>query len=220
MINKIKKFFKPELSPTEIQQKLTDKLNLLYTELPLPIFTLIKEHGYFAGGCIRSLLTNDEPKDYDIFFKDEESLNLIKNNEYLKRYFTTNNSINMLLNGVKFQIITLECGFPETVISKFDFTFNQNYFVFSNKALFIKDKESIINKIIEINYDCRNSFDTCIRIEKFLNRGYKLKSDKEMYKIATRITQLDPVTTKQQFKTATRHCASSLLDSGKVDFLD
>jgi len=221
MINKFKQFFtKKELSDDEIKEKLNEKLNLLSTILPIKLFITIKDNGYFAGGCIRSLVKNEEPKDYDVFFCDEGIVNEIKENEFLQKYFTTQNSININIGGSKFQLITMDYGDASCVIDKFDFTFNMNFYRFADNYLVIKDKQAVLDKTIRVNYNCRNSFDTCVRIEKFIRYGYTLESDKEMYKIATRVSQLQPVKTKEDFKCVTRTCGSAMLDSGKVDFLD
>lgn len=49
----------------------------------LDVVNAMKSRTFFAGGCFRSMLSGEKPKDYDIYFTDVESAKLVVNH-YLK----------------------------------------------------------------------------------------------------------------------------------------
>lgn len=192
-----------------VKEHLNAKLEILLTKVPKEVGEIIKNNGYFAGGCIRSLILGENPKDYDIFFDNQESVNKLKTFTFGRNF---KNSITLIVGGFTFQLIKIEAKKPSDLISEFDFSFNQNYYYRNN--LYVNSYKDIINKSIEINYKCRNPFDTHFRVHKFIDRGYKLKSNSELTKIAMRLSQLTPLNNYRDVTNITKQCASSICDVG------
>lgn len=176
---------------------------------------------FFAGGCIRSLVQGEKPKDYDIFFSDSRIRKAFMLMCHESRLGTpTLNSISFKMENADIQFITIRCEKPLDEILSFDFTFNMNYYDLKKEELYVHDLEAIQKKRIVFNYNCRNAFDTFYRIFTFIDRGYESPSQNCKDKMATRLTQLDAIKTKEQFINSTRRCSSSIIKYGRLDFLE
>jgi hypothetical protein len=150
------------------------------------------ENAFFAGGCIRDLMLNIEPRDYDIYFYYPEDTNKIKS------YFATNqnNVIQSFLDNwnltleykgkpVVFQFITLMSGTPDNIVNRFDFTMNMNYYVFSTEEIRIHPDVGDLRLHPGSNI-CRPIHALC-RITKFMSRGYTI-SHRELIELAEKAT--------------------------------
>lgn len=145
-------------------------LNEFYDER---VKTFLRQNLFFAGGCIRSLVLNETPKDYDLFFRTEEAKDLFIswlefNHNAISSPFT--NMKKLLLarmsqtkNAATFhltknnkvdkviQCVSLFSGSPKEVIGNFDFTVNMNYYDPLTNELVICDLPSIKNKKLIVN---------------------------------------------------------------------
>ena len=149
---------------------------------------------FITGGAIRSLILGEEVKDVDIFCEDEETLNAFINS-FLIIGINSENAITFTLKGTQFQIIKVKTGSPMEVIGEFDFIMNMNYYHFLTNETYIESLYVIKDKRLEINPKCRNKLGTLARLEKFLNRGYKIGSRKGLLELGTQISKLDPIDT-------------------------
>ena len=139
----------------------------------------IKDKIYFAGGCIYSLANNRQPKDYDLFLKDNSLMEKLKNLSiwnYVSEYALTIG---------KYQIVTKYYGEPYECVGQFDFKHNMYYYEpFSEKIISVNEEEE------EMQFDCYDFLNTnelffnekrardiegvYLRIEKFVKRGMKI----------------------------------------------
>jgi hypothetical protein len=142
---------------------------------------------FVSGGCIASLLQDEEPKDYDVYFRSAEILDGLKNYltttgrdkvaEVESKYrevetddgkLITENAIT-LNNHI--QIILKHTGEPEAVRRTFDFVHCMPYYDSKDGMLHISkvQHEAIMTKILRVN---TSNAVTKHRIEKFQQRKY------------------------------------------------
>lgn len=98
----------------------------------------IKDKVFVAGGCIRDLLNDNTPKDYDIFCTSEEVIDKLKNNLLDAGASVTSEYdkyVNLSFNRMTIQIVKLfTYKTPQELIDTFDFTICQAC-VFCEKIL-------------------------------------------------------------------------------------
>ena len=177
------------LEKTEIILLKDSLLNQLYVRIDQAKLQLWHKSFFLSGGAIASLLQGENPKDYDLYCKED---NLVKSIlDYFKngagkelvadvseKYMEfigqdgkmiTANAIT-LKNGLQF-ILKMH-GDPESVRSNFDFVHCKPYLDLDSKKLYIskeqydacKQKKLIINNPKTV---------TSHRRFKFIERGYK-----------------------------------------------
>lgn len=149
--------------------------------------TRVCNYMFLAGGAITSLLQNEEPKDWDLYFKLPEpmadlAVNLNSYNDkiadidekYREVYgldgkMITNKAITMK-DGCSF--ITMQYGTPEQVKSTFDYVHTMCHYDLSEDKLYISPKQydACVNKKLIVN---NSSVLKVYRKEKFIQRGYK-----------------------------------------------
>lgn len=144
---------------------------------------------FVSGGCTASLLQNEVPKDYDIYFKYESPAKRIVElytndpsymNEvavYEEKYrdveigqmVITENAVTLKNN---LQLITKHYGTPQEIRSTFDFVHCLPYYDTEDDRLYIsRDQyDCCVNKVLKVNN--LNNY-TRYREEKFKKRGYK-----------------------------------------------
>lgn len=208
---------------TKKELAIIDHLELMWTrfEAAYPKLARYRSGLYFAGGCIRSLVQDEQPKDYDLFFQDSsirKAFMLTCEQEGLGKQ--TLNSFSFKVNDQDFQVITIECETPHDEVMSFDFTCNMNYYDLKTKELFIYDARAAEDKELIINFNCRNPFDTFYRVFDFMARGYSAPSQTGKDMLAVRMSQIDPIHTKGQFVDSTRRCTSAAIIYGRLDFLE
>jgi hypothetical protein len=173
---------------TEIEEKLTLKKKEFIGLLPKKFKNIVDKNCYLCGGCIYSLRHDQEPKDYDIFLRDE---NLAKD---IVDYFT--NAVELkhsVMNGIagfykghsviitkyaisidNFQIIVKYVGEPEDVLGEFDFKHNMFYFD-KGKVKNIANWSCLeSNKLVFNDERARDICGTIMRIPKFVKRGMEI----------------------------------------------
>jgi hypothetical protein len=166
---------------TELDEISTFLVDRLGHVLPL-------ENAFFAGGCLRDLMTNQTPKDYDIYFFNPTDV------ERVKAYFRANplnveessmNNFNLTLQykgqPVVFQFITLMTGSPEATVNNFDFTMNMNFYVFSTEETRIHADVGDLR--LHPGPTIIRPIHALCRITKFLGRGYTI-SHRELVELA------------------------------------
>lgn len=134
---------------------------------------LFDEYGYFAGGCISSLMLKEEVNDYDIFFKNSEAL------ESVKEYFKNNTNIKTFItdNAItidEYQIILIDKGDIKDVLNRFDFAHSMVAYDFKSKEIYIDYyiRDKITNKTLKYNMSSETPFTSIHRFHKFISRGY------------------------------------------------
>jgi len=179
-----------------VQEILEGYAKKLFTKLDKYLISPVSiKNMYIAGGCIRSVIEQESPKDIDIFFKKDVNVDEVK--KFFKLYhpesFITENAISLNIDGIQYQLITTCTGNPLDIINEFDFTMNMNFYDFETKHLFIQDKMAIFNKHLKINLKCRNKLGTLARIVKFTERGYKIPTQLNLIELGVQLTRQKPV---------------------------
>lgn len=220
----------------DIKSHLDEKFQEFLSILPAQVRELVNEEtAYFAGGCIRSLVYGEKPKDYDIYLTKQSvadallalekdiSLdldivyNVFKESKMLNSYTLYGPDKEVLAatdgkyqgKGTQYQLIYIEAGSPEDTVAAFDFTMNQNFYYKGN--LYIHDRPSIMDKQLRINPVARNVFDTHHRTFKFMERGFKAPPKADITKMAMSLSQMEPIRTQEDVRKVTRQCASSII---------
>lgn len=155
--------------------------------LPNELSCFIKENCFLAGGAIYSIHNRQKVNDYDFYFYNKEKIvelkSLIKKlNIYLNN--ETKWAITFNIKGSTFQFITKNFGQPRDVVSKFDFYHCMNYFEFKNN--FISYSKKYEPNVLMFNTKCVYPFRSLERLQKFIQRGFTIKSS-ELIKIALAI---------------------------------
>lgn len=148
---------------------------------------------FIAGGSIASIIMNEEPNDYDIYFMDLESM--LRATEYLKSSrpdVVVSKGANAITLTERFQIITRYTGTPYEVIYKFDFSHCRCYFQQSNSeplSIYKDAMESIATKHLIYN-SCPNPIGALYRLKKFFSRGWGITKD-NWFKIIMDVNAID-----------------------------
>lgn len=171
-----------------------------------------------TGGAIVSLLKDEEPNDYDVYFKNEESMKIVSNyyrrmeyaatklnGEYQKAVesglcpekpkvtspyvaWTSGNAISL---SNKIQIITRFTGSADEIHENFDFMHCMCVFDYSaNKVILPAEAlECIITK--ELRW-VNSKYPLCslLRMNKFIRRGWWINAG-QIVKICLKIHELD-----------------------------
>lgn len=146
---------------------------------------------FISGGCISCLINGDKVNDYDLYFKDENVMNDIKNlfvktslkeqiEDVSENYrevlgqdgkLITENAVT-LKNGI--QLITKHFGHPDKIRKTFDFVHCMPYYNFADDKLYISrvQYDAIVNKKLITLKENYNPIVGMSREEKFKKRGY------------------------------------------------
>jgi hypothetical protein len=142
---------------------------------------------FVSGGCIASLLQDEEPKDYDVYFRDSNLLGNIKVDiektkpndvaVYEEKYREVTSLTGPLIteNAItlknKIQLILKHTGEPDDIRGTFDFVHCMPYWDSSDRKLHISKQQYdlIMQKMLHIN---NKHTVTQHRIDKFKQRNY------------------------------------------------
>ena len=168
-----------------LKYNIQKKLNEVLANTPSGLFEYIKENCILSGSSISSLYHSEAPKDYDLWFKDAQSINVVK--EYIEATYPdeiaelseeynglkTNSKVitkNAITFKNKMQMIIL--GDYQTMRKTFDFTHCLPYYDIKDEKFYISEHqmELIARKKLEINPGGKTPVQW--RIEKFKSRGW------------------------------------------------
>lgn len=179
----------------------------------------IRPHIIVTGGCITSMLLNEEPNDFDVYIDDMEickkvaefyrpsGADVVESEKGIK-FFSgsigrklfekdkSKTSVKVLCvtdNAItlsnNIQIITRFVGNPEEVHKNFDFVHTKNYWHQEKLVLNPESIESILTK--ELKYvGSLYPVSSIFRMKKFVARGWSITAG-EMLKIAWDVSKLD-----------------------------
>lgn len=158
------------------------------------IKNIISKNTIILGGAIASLIQNEIPNDYDIYFKNKPSLNTVC--DYFCRNtlfcaFETDNAITITIANVQYQFIKKIYGKKEYIIEHFDFLHCMASYDLEFKYLEISNGvlRCIIDKRL-IYVGNKYPIKALIRISKFIKRNYTIEI-KEYFKIIFQIKRLE-----------------------------
>ena len=144
------------------------------------------ENVLVAGGSIGSLIRNETPNDYDLFFRNQETVNLISN--YYQQYDNSGNFriITTTENAVTFengiQLVLKYSGDLKQLWNNFDFRHTKIGFDYRTKQIQYDNQavlDAINNKELfyeDFNRDLRNLDLTLKRVIKRINEGWSVNT--------------------------------------------
>ena len=144
------------------------------------------ENVLVAGGSIGSLIRNETPNDYDLFFRNQETVNLISN--YYQQYDNSGNFriITITENAVTFengiQLVLKYSGDLKQLWNNFDFRHTKIGFDYRTKQIQYDNQavlDSINNKQLfyeAFNRDLKNLDLTLNRVIKRINEGWSVNT--------------------------------------------
>lgn len=156
--------------------------NLLETIESDEIKGIITSQSYITGGCIPSMLLGEFVSDFDIYFKDRESADKVKNyysgikkdkNKKFHVNLITDNSINL---SDKIQLITKFVGEPKKIIKSFDWEHLQSFYEYPDN-LNIPDK--VYKLLLEKKLIYTGSafpLSSLIRLKKYLKKNWDVSA--------------------------------------------
>lgn len=180
------------------------------------IKNIIIEKGYITGGCIPSMITDQWVNDYDIYFKDKESAENIKqyftdnkesynkNRDKYKCKLITDNAINL---DNKIQLITKWYGSPEQVTNNFDWAHIKSWYNCNSKLIVMCNDvyQLLVEK--ELKYTgSQYPLSSLFRLKKYLAKGWTI-SNNDILRIVLDIMNIlsKRKETKQEFMTDFPH---------------
>lgn len=143
------RYMKEIKDASELKQMLRDKHKEVCKSIKdYKIRKLFRKNTYIAGGAVASLIRGEKPKDYDIFFKDKETMNKI-----IKYYVDSHNARHSNTNSDN-TIRTFETDYGELklmlsreyVASDEENNEYMNPIVFSNRAITLPNDIQIITQ--------------------------------------------------------------------------
>jgi hypothetical protein len=144
------------------------------------------ENVLVAGGSIGSLIRNETPNDYDLFFRNQETVNLISN--YYQQYDNSGNFriITITENAVTFengiQLVLKYSGDLKQLWNNFDFRHTKIGFDYRTKQIQYNNQavlDAINNKELfyeAFNRDLKNLDLTLKRVIKRINEGWSVNT--------------------------------------------
>ena len=156
---------------------LRTKLEQVFLEIQNAVMpagqTLFRVKAYLAGGCIASLVLDEEPADYDVWFEDIESweqiTGLMKIPPFRKSKYSWSYTLD---SGKKIQLVKSRVGSPEKVTGTFDFKHTQAFY---SRDKLVYDEEFIKSKQLWfVKGNLCHPVNTFQRVLKFSRRGYSV----------------------------------------------
>lgn len=139
-----------------------------------------------AGGTITSVLTKSDINDYDLYFKNNESLvdgivDLLHRSYFIVH--ASNKAITFALGDEKVQVIhyrTFENA--QDIFKDFDFDINMCAYDLDTSSLIVDNSciEGLVSRDISFNQNTRYPLISMIRMKKYQDRGYNLTTKTQL----------------------------------------
>lgn len=152
----------------------SDRKILKFLEkLPLPY----TDHGIIiAGGCFKDILTDQIPRDVDLYFRNKESFDYYKRNFISPIAEEHENDITFVAkDGIKIDVIKCQFGSPEEILSRFDFTVTKFALYFDGAWMVCYHEDfyrDLFNRQLVIDAGMADPVKTFERVLKYTRYGY------------------------------------------------
>lgn len=163
----------------DIEQNIIEHLDSVFKEVEE--YLGFKPKCYFAGGCIASIVLEQTPNDYDLWF--EEPADFDEVNAKLIETLDTPIMIGVALvskskfaitailpSGKKIQFVRNRMGPPDVLVKKFDFKHTHSYYIPGEKLSV--DVNFIQSRTLSFAGNLDHPINTFERMVKFSKRGY------------------------------------------------
>lgn len=198
-----------DMDNKEIRKHLKQVHTAIVDALHEPLKSIVRDHTYFAGGCIASLIQGTHPKDYDLFFDDVGLARHFSSYCYMgmmkprkqsfsdssmlywnsPSVFATTFKLRFRNDWLPVQFIHSHGGKPEDTIKTFDFGHTQNYYLPQTNHLLVLSEWLVRQKYLHYNPKSEYPCSAMKRVLKFQQRGYQI-SDQEFDKIMAEIQKI------------------------------
>ena len=160
----------------QIINRLRDEYLTLMSAVGTEASRILSEKTFIAGGAIASLVLDEEPKDFDVWFHDIEAWNAVITAMPMAPDRTSKYSFTYTVNGRVFQLVRSRLGSPEKVTKTFDFRHTQAYFDPLGLRL-VADEEFIKAKqLVFVRGNLCHPVNTVQRVLKLARRGYSINN--------------------------------------------
>ncbi len=152
-----------------------------------------------AGGAITSVFTNKPINDFDMYFRDVDTVRRFYTDEVISGHFKPyyySHKAATLLNPCTNQLYQIVCcdlyNTPEDIFKSFDFTLNMGAYDFKTEEFVLHPDFLLHNaqRKIHINKDTKYPIASLVRIQKYMERGYKMTAS-EWFRMAIILHQLN-----------------------------
>lgn len=151
---------------------------------------MFKLQAILSGGAIASILNNEIPKDFDVYFMTKEVADIFRDKVERSKDCVSASEF-AALHRSQVQIVSKFFGAPEKVIAKFDFRHARNYWTYGSGL--ISNTESL-RLVFEkrLVYDPANEYplSSLMRVVKFAKRGWDINL-RDMLMIVFKLQKLD-----------------------------
>lgn len=159
------------MTKEQIEQHIKEKIDEFRKEHPW----IKLEQIYVCGGCIASLVNDEEVSDYDVYFKKEMFAETASVSFDTRQDGVLSNTGNAITLSNKIQLITKFSGEPEYVIDKFDFHHTQCCYDCGTGKLHLTDTvEATIKDKALVYTGSEYAVSTLLRIPKYIKRGWSI----------------------------------------------
>ncbi len=181
-------------------EQIKSHFNSLFKELALLLGENTK--GYIAGGAIASLVLDQKPKDYDIWFETlEDWLETVSLLGQKKHEVTKYAATCLLPSGKKIQLVCNRLGKPEELVKTFDYLHCQSYYLQDGTLKY--DEDFIKKKELNFAGDLCHPVNSLERMIKFVRRGYFVPAD-TLHRVLIEVAKLG----EEKVRTLPRHSGS------------
>lgn len=181
-----------------IKQQLLLAMDRFLKHLPADVQDTIIKNGYIAGGAVVSLVLDEKINDYDLFFKTEGAVAVIKTffdtpkqlgNISIKA--VTVNGITIVLEetGEVFQLVTRFYGDTNRVFTTFDFTHCRAFFDLNSHDLMYHKDVIEAKKLVYDGID-QYPVNALKRMVRFVKRGWE-PDNETILNICDKLSSLD-----------------------------
>lgn len=179
----------------DIQLDIIKHLDSVFQEIQA--YLGFKPKCYFAGGCIASLVLEQTPNDYDVWFEMPEDFNLVDKELIAENSFNliskSKYATTLLLpSGKKVQFVQNRMGHPKGLVPQFDFRHTHSYFIPETNEL-VCDINFIQSRTLDFVGKLDHPMNTMERVLKFSKRGYYVPFE-TMQKLMLAISKMDEAT--------------------------
>lgn len=154
-----------------LMQELRKRLNEKSIE------ALKKNNASLIGGAITSLFSDRPINDFDIYFSKDYRINYAKHtiNDQLKIKYESDRAITF---EEDIQLIKAFTGTDKQIFDRFDFTINMGGYSFKHERFFFHKSffPHLAQRKLFINPKIRYPFNTLLRVNKYLKRGYTIEN--------------------------------------------
>jgi hypothetical protein len=139
---------------------------------------------FIAGGCIASMVLDQDVKDFDVWFRDAETYEklvalLVERRFVISRTSRFGITFQLFIHAdgfwdhaVEVQFIKNRIGHPDQTVAGFDFKHTQSYFIPYGGIMKVDEEHIKSRKLVYVPGNLEHPVNTVERVLKFVRRGF------------------------------------------------